>query len=133
MNLKERAENQVQDRFEWLHQAEQAARKVDDLPQTIQELNGSADCNFDGSFSIALFGGDAHMQVCQAAGAVFDEPRISTSSGDFKVKGQLGNTKIEIFFLSVPPQCHVEKELHTVYRYKAVCNETKEEPKLGGC
>jgi len=133
MNLKKSVVIQLKTRLEWLHQAEQAARKVDDLPETIKILEGSADCGYDGNLQLCLYDGDEAIRVCKEAGAKFDKPEVNTNAGDFKVKGQLEDVRIKVFSLSVPPECHVEKEAYTAFRYKAICNETEEEVKPGAC
>jgi len=135
MNLRETTEEMEKSRLEWLAQARQTKKEVAALPESIQELTGSADVNYSGVLQLSLYDGDEAMQVCKGNGAEFDKPELSPYShnGAFAVIGHLDNTEIKVFNLSVPPECHVERESYLAYRYKAVCDETGEEPKPGAC
>lgn len=129
MNLIESVKLTQETRLEWLDQTRLAAKKVSQLPKTLQELEGVADCYSSGVLKVDLFGGSAVVEICKKAGVVFGTPRFQEYNGTFDVDGELDGAIITIHGMAIPPQCHTEKETYQATKFKLVCNETGKEIK----
>jgi hypothetical protein len=142
MNLREYTRNDIHIYMGWLREAQEVRILVELLPEEIAELEGSIGYNAAAKpaiLTINLFGGEPALDRCIKLGAVIDKKEIDSgdgtfiATGHFSFYGMLGTVHLKVYCLSTPPGCTVEKETYTATRYKAICNETKEEVKGGIC
>ena len=131
MPMKDTAQDSVKDRRKCLEQAEKALELVGVLPQELQDLEGGADTNYDGTLSIYLYrysNKDVDLlKVCKMAGVQGLVTKMS-SPENWYAEGemQIGEVKVEVRVsgLEKPPSCIIESYQETVTKYKAICTET---------
>lgn len=127
MSLVERAKEGVDNRLRWLLEAHEAQKAVAKLPEPIQELNGTADCNSRYELTVDLYGDEA-FEVCKANGVEFGEPEMNTYSGVFHVQGKFGYVDFTINRISKPVYCEVIKVPFAAMKYESRCTEQTPDP-----
>ncbi len=125
MNLVENTKQQEKSRLDWLKQAWKAAEMVNKLPQGIKDMEGTADCGYDGVMELCFFNGLEDQKICEECGAIFDKPKFCDYSGEFMAVGKLGDIKIKIYHLAAKPECKVNKIPYTAFMYETTCEETE--------
>jgi len=134
MGLKESTESVIRTREEWLKEALEARRRVDELPPELQELEGEVDTNPSGSISLNLStisNKDKDLlRICKTVGIQGLVPRMNSSKYWSAIGvGILPNgdiLNVIISSLDQPPNCIIEAYEELVTKYKAVCPQTGE-------
>lgn len=140
MNLTEAGKRVVEERLEWLQQAQQAQKLVGLLPQAIQEAEASAvaaDVTYDDKLGITFhfWGNDKAdrarelMGLLVSHGAAFQKPTINPYGGTFSSTGSMNvnnsdlgvEVKLTIVGVAIPPNCEVVKKRRMRWEYQAVC------------
>jgi len=130
MNLQESTEQYFKEAVARVSNYLRDQEEVSKLPKAIQMLDGHLEtfkC-YDGTINITMtFFEPSAVGVLQFYGAEFEKPKLSSWSGDFTVRGKLGNAKVIVYNLAVPAKCTVFTKQEAIPKYYAVCNETEEE------
>lgn len=124
-------QNTVEQRQNWLDQAQKALAVVADFPKEIQELEGRADISSDLKLNIFLYGGEKTVEVLKRHGWNGFKRTFSSFQGNYyyEASGQIGTLPICWLVLgaSAPDNCKVEPYIETVTYYREVCDGQVEE------
>jgi hypothetical protein len=121
MTLEECMEDEVNMRLGWLKDILLAKIMVDQLPDEIKNLGGTADSN-GGKLTINMYGGREDMEVCAKYGVVFETPTISSYSGKFTTTGVLNeHIHFNVCDAPMPPNCKVVEFQRVVTTYGIEC------------
>lgn len=132
--LRERANGSVRIREQWLMEAKQALRLIEQLPTELQEIEAtSADMN-TGTLYISFKFNPEIVDLLKRLG-VYDLTYVASSfNGNWQLNGEYDlpdktEVKISVQDAETPPHCRIEKfdKLETVTRYRAICEDEGKE------